>query len=68
MGPAKLREKTESISTFLFLSVQMLVMILSHYFRRLGRRPEERERARKSGIGEDLVADDHDQWMIKIIG
>ena len=44
----------------------MLMMIFSHYFRRLGRRPEERERARKSGIGEDLDADDH-QWMIGII-
>ena len=36
-------------------------------FQRVSAAPRgESERARKIGIGEDLVLDDHDQWMIGI--
>ena len=68
MDLAKFREKTESTIRTCFISLSIIVGDdFQPLFQKAWAAPRgERERARKSGIGEDLVLDDH-QWMIGII-
>ena len=67
MDPANFREMEKSRSTF-FISLSANVGDdFQPLFQKVSAAPRgESERARKSGIGEDLVSDDHDQWMIGI--